>query len=98
MTGVGRMKGVKAASSLAEPPVSLAAAPDELLHAWRTRRIALLGRKWGKEPPRTIARRSDLYLRDYRGEICLGDRTLYFDTHPFWSNLSMRADDCKQCW
>lgn len=98
IAGVGRMKGIRAASSLDEPSVSLAAAPEELLYAWRARRIALLGRKWGKEPPRSITRRSNLNLRDYRGEVCLGDRTLYFDTRPFWSNLSVRADDCKQCW
>lgn len=98
MAGVGRMKGIRAASSLDEPPVALVAAPDEVLRAWRTRRIALFGHKWGKEPSRSIARGSDLRLRDYRGEVCLGDGTLYFETHPFWSNLSVRADDCKRCW
>lgn len=98
MAGVGRMKGIRAASSLDEPPVSLAAAPNEVLHAWRTRRIALFGRKWSKEPSRSIAGRGGLRLRDYRGEVCLGDETLYFDTHPFWSNLSVRAEDCKRYW
>jgi hypothetical protein len=78
--------------------VSLSAAPDELLQAWQARRIALFGRKWGKEPSRLILGLSGLRLRDYRGEVCLGDRTLYVDTRPFWSNLSVRADDCKRCW
>src|SRR5882757_5843794 len=41
---------------------------------------------------------SHLRLRDYRGDVCLGDSTLYFDTDPFWSNLSVRTDDCKRCW
>lgn len=98
IAGVRRMKGIRAASIPHEPPVSLAAAPNELLHAWRARRIELFGRQWGKEPSRSIAGRSDLRLRDYRGEVRLGDGTLYFDTHPFWSDLSVRADDCKQCW
>lgn len=98
MAGVRRMKGIRAASSLDEPPVSLAAAPNEMLHAWRAQRVALFGCKWGKERPRSIARRSDLHLRDYRGEVCLGARTLHFDTHPVWSHLSVRADDCKRCW
>jgi hypothetical protein len=98
LAGVERMKGIRPASSLDEPPLSLAAASNELLHAWRARRITLVGRKWGLEPSRSIAARSDLRLRDYRGEVCLGNKTLYFDTNPFWSNLSVRADDCKRCW
>jgi hypothetical protein len=98
LAGVKRMKGIRPESGRDEPPVSLAAAPNELLHAWRARRIRLVGRKWGKEPSRSIAARSDLRLREYRGETCLGYKTLYFDTNPFWSNLSVRADDCKRCW
>ena len=98
LAGVERMKWIRPASGVNEPPVSLAAAPNELLHAWRVRRIRLVGRKWGKEPSRSIAARSDPCLRDYRGEVCLGNKTLYFDANPFWSNLSVRADDCKRCW
>ncbi len=98
IAGVGRTKGIRAASGLDEPPVSLAAAPKELLQAWRVRRIAIFGGKWGKEPPGAIVRPSDLRLRDYRREVCLGDGPLYFDTDPFWSNLSVRAGDCKRCW
>jgi hypothetical protein len=30
--------------------------------------------------------------------VCLGNKTLYFDANPFWSNLSVRAEDCKRCW
>ena len=89
---------MRRASGLDEPPVSLATAPDELLQAWQARRVALFGRKWGKEPSRLILGPRRLGLRDYRGEVCLGDRTLYFDRHPFWSNLSVRSDDCKRCW
>jgi hypothetical protein len=98
VAGLGRMTGIRRASGLDEPPVSLSAAPDELLQAWQARRIALFGRKQGKEPSRLILRASDLGLRDHRGQVCLGDRTLYFDTRPFWSNLSVRAGDCKRCW
>lgn len=98
LAGVKRMQGIRPASGVKEPPVSLAAAPNELLHAWRTRRIVIFGRKWGREPPRSIVGRSDLHFREYHGEVCLGLGTLYFDTHPFWSNLSVRADDCRGCW
>ena len=98
VAGLGRMTGVRRTSGLDEPPVSLTAAPDELLRARQARRIALFGCKWGKEPSRMILGPRGLGLRDYRGEACLGDRTHYFDTRPFWSNLSVRADDCKRCW
>jgi hypothetical protein len=98
LAGIGKMKGIRPASSLDEPLQSLAAAPNELLHAWRTRRIAIFGQKWGKELAGPIVGRSNLRFRDYRREVCLGDGTLYFDTNPFWSNLSVRADDCKRCW
>jgi hypothetical protein len=98
LAGLERMKEIRPASGVNEPPVSLAAAPNELLRAWRAQRIRLVGRKWGKEPPRSIAARSDARVRDYRGDVCLGNKTLYFDANPFWSNLSVRADDCKRCW
>jgi len=94
VAGLGRMTGMKWASDLNEPPVSLSAAPDELLQVWQARRIALFGRKWGKEPSRLILGLSGPHLRDYRGEVCLADKTLYIDTRLFWSNLSVRADDC----
>jgi len=93
-----RMTGIRPLSVPEEPPVTLAAAPDELVQAWRARRIALYGRALGKGPSRSIPGRGGLCLRDYRGEVCLGDRTLYFDTRQFWSSLSVRAGDCMRCW
>jgi hypothetical protein len=93
-----QMTGIRPLSVPEEPPVTLAAAPDELVRAWQARRIALYGREWGKGPSRSIAARAGLRLRDYRSEICLGDRTLHFDIHPFWSSLSVRADACRRCW
>jgi hypothetical protein len=93
-----RMTGIRSLSAAEEPLVTLAAAPDELVQAWQARRIALYGRARGKGPSRSIPGRGGLCLRDYRGEVCLGDRTLYFDARPFWSSLSVRADDCRRCW
>ena len=93
-----RMTGIRPLSAPDEPPVTLAAAPNELVQAWRARRIALYGRARGKGPSRLIPRRGDLRFRDHRGEVCLGDRALYFDTRPFWSSLSVRAADCRRCW
>lgn len=98
MTGVRRMKGIRAASSLDKPPVSLTASPNELLLALARPTYCALWLQMGQEPSRSIGRQSDLHFRDYSGEARLGDETLYFNTHPFWSNLSVRADDCKRCW
>ena len=98
LVGVERMKGIRSASRLDEPPAVLRGRTRRTAAGWRARPIAIFGRKWGTEPSRSIARRSDLCLRDYAGEVCLGNETLYFATHPFWSNLSVRADDCKRCW
>src|SRR5580704_11041803 len=92
------MTGIRSLSVLEEPPVTLAAAPDELVQAWHARRVALCRRGGGKGQSRSIPGRSGLCLRDYRGEVCLGERTLYFNTRPFWSSLSVRADDCRRCW
>ena len=93
-----RMTGVKSLSDSDEPPMAVALAPDELVRAWQARRITLYGRELGKGPSRSIPRGANLCLRDYRGEICLGDRTLYFDTRPYWSSLAVQASDCKHHW
>src|SRR5262245_52132072 len=98
VAGLGRMTGIRPASSPEEPPVSLAAAPDVLLRAWRTRFISLFGCEWGRGQPRPVPRRNDFCIRDHRGEACIGDSSLYFGSSPFRSNLSVRADECKHCW
>jgi hypothetical protein len=98
IANVQRMSGIRPGASLQDPPLSLAAAPDELVQAWQARRISLYGRKWGRQPSRLIPTRISLRLRDHRGEACLGENTLYFDTCPFWSDLWVQAEDCKRCW
>lgn len=97
-TSLRRLTGIRFLSVPEEAPVTLAAAPDELAQAWQARRIALYGRERGKGPSRLITVRSDLWFRDYHGEVCLGDRSLYFDARRFWSNLLVRADGCRRCW
>jgi hypothetical protein len=93
-----RLTGLRALSVPEEPPVTLAAAADELAQAWKARHLVLYGRESGMGPSRSVRGRSGLCFRDHRGEVCLGDRTLYFDTRRFWSNLSLRADDCRRRW
>jgi hypothetical protein len=96
---VQRMTGLRRSSNQQEPPpVTLADASDELIRAWRTRRITLHGREWAEGPSRSIPARNDVVLRDHRGQVCLGARTLYFDAHSFWSSLHVRAKDCKRRW
>jgi hypothetical protein len=98
IASVLRRTGIRSLSGPEEPPMTLAGAPDELAQAWQGRHIVLYGREWAKGPSRLIRGRSDLCLRDHRGEVCLGDRTLYFEARGFWSSLSVRADDCRRCW
>jgi hypothetical protein len=81
-----------------KPPVSAAAAPDELQQAWTAGRITIFGREWGRGPSRSVPSRSDLRIHDHRAEVCIGDSSLYRGASPFWSNLCVRADDCKRCW
>ena len=98
VAGFLRMARLRPATSPDESPVMSAAAIDELMRAWQARRVAIFGRAGGKGPARSIAGRKDLGLRDYRGEVCLGEKSLYIDTRPFWTNLSAQADDCNRQW
>ena len=98
MSSLRRVTAITSGSSPEESPVSFAAAPDELIRAWQTRRISLHGRKWAGEPSQLIPNRSSLRLRDRGGQTCLGEDTLYFETHPYWSDLWVRVEDCKRCW
>jgi hypothetical protein len=98
ISSLRRVIGIRPLSDRQEPPVSLAAAPNDLLRAWQATHITLYGREWGKGRSRSIPTRSGLHLRDYRGEVCLGAPTLYFDTSRYWSNLYVRPDDCKRRW
>ena len=98
LAGVERTKGIRPASGWTSLRCPLQQRPMNCCTLGGLGVFGIFGRKWGNEPSRSIARRSDLRLRDYSGEVCLGDSTLYFDTNPFWSNLSVRADDCKRCW
>lgn len=82
----------------AEPPISPSAAPHELVRAWRARRVAIHGREGGAGASRPVPPRDDRYLRDYRGEACLGLKTLYFNSHPFWAGLTVQSDDCRRSW
>jgi len=82
----------------AEPPISPSAATHELIRAWRARRVAIHGREGGTGSSRPVPPRNDRHLRDYRGEACLGLKTLYFNSHPFWAGLMLQADDCRRCW
>ncbi len=98
IAGLRRIAGIKSVSGPEVPPVTLTAAPGELVRAWQGRRIALYGRASGKGASRSIPGGRDLSLRDFEGEVCLGEKTLYFGTRPFWTNLSVRYDDCMRCW
>lgn len=52
----------------------------------------------GKGPSRSIPSGKDLFLRDFEGEVCLGEKTLYFATRPFWANLAVQSKCCMRFW
>jgi hypothetical protein len=98
LANLAYITGLRPVSDPHEPPVSMVAAPDELQQAWTAGRITIFGREWGRGPSRSVSNRSDLRIQDHRAEVCIGDGSLYRGASPFWSNLCVRADDCKRCW
>jgi len=80
------------------PPISSRASVDELQKAWRARRITISGRAGGRGPSGSVPVGADLRIQDHRGEVCIGDASLYRGASRFWSDLWVRADDCKHCW
>jgi hypothetical protein len=89
---------LRPASDAKGPPVSARAAVDELQRAWHARRLALAGRANGRGPSASVAAASHLRIQDHRDEVCVGDDGLYRGAGRFWSDLWVRADDCRRCW
>lgn len=81
-----------------DAPVSFEAAVDELKRAWQARRIAISGRADGRGLSEPVPARTHLYIQDHRGEVCIGDLSLYRGASRFWSNLWVRTDECRRCW
>lgn len=88
--------GLRPRSTTDDPPVTLAAAPAELLRTARARRITIYGRR-GPDGPRPIAIGPEFRLSDRGGRISLGDEQMHRVGHV-WIDLSVRADECKACW
>ena len=98
LANLAYIPGLRPVTDPRKPPVSMAAAPEELQQTWAAGRITISGRERGRGPSRSVSNRSDLRIQDYRAEVCIGDGSLYRGASPFWSNLCIRADDCKRCW
>jgi hypothetical protein len=79
------------------PPVSLAAAPDELLRAARARRITIQGRLRGVGERERVLVQLDDRLRDHKGAPCIGGADVYRGGR-FWSDFSIRSDECIGQW
>jgi hypothetical protein len=79
------------------PPVSLAAAPDELLRAARARRITIQGRLRGVGELERVLVQLDDRLRDHKGAPCIGGADVYRGGR-FWSDFSIRSDECMGQW
>jgi len=98
LANIAYVTGLRPVSDPRKPPVSAAAAPDELQQAWTAGRITIFGREWGRGPSRSVSNCSVLRIQDHRAGVCIGNSSLYRGTSRFWSNLCVRADDCKRCW
>jgi hypothetical protein len=81
-----------------EPPASAKTAVDELHRGWQAGHIAISGRLHGKGPSRSVPIGTHLHIQDHRRVVCIGDASLYRGTSRFWSDLWVRADDCRRCW
>jgi hypothetical protein len=79
------------------PPVSLAAAPDELLRAARARRITIQGRLRGVGELERVLVQLDDRLHDHKGAPCIGGADVYRGGR-FWSDFSIRSDECIGQW
>ena len=91
-----RASGLPPVSTGDGPPISLAAAPAELLRAARRRRVTVMGRL-GQDEATPVPIRQDTRLWDHGGRPCLGDETMR-RAGGLWSELWIRADECKACW
>jgi hypothetical protein len=80
-----------------QPPVSLDAAPIELLGAVRNGRLVLHGRKRGTGPLVRIRVGLDERLQDHGNAACVGGNDVYRGG-AFWSDLWLSADACRTCW
>jgi hypothetical protein len=80
-----------------QPPVSLAAAPVELLVAVREGRLVLQGRQRGIGPQSRVPVWPHDRLQDHGNAVCVGGA----DVHrggAFWSDLWLSADACRARW
>jgi hypothetical protein len=80
-----------------QPPVSLDAAPIELLGAVRNGRLVLHGRRRGIGPLVRIRVGPDEHLQDHGNAVCVGGNDVYRGG-AFWSDLWLPADACRTCW
>jgi hypothetical protein len=80
-----------------KPPVSLGAAPGELLVPVRRGQLVLQGRQRGGGPLSRVAVRPDDRLQDHGNALCLGGADVYRGG-TFWSDLWLPADACRACW
>jgi hypothetical protein len=88
---------LRARSFDGRPPVSLDAAPIELLAAVRRRRLVLRGRERGVGPQAPVPMLPDWRLQDRRNAVCVGGDDVYREG-GFWSDLWLSADACRACW
>ena len=78
-------------------PVSLDAAPIELLAAVRRGRLVLHGRQRGIGSLMPVRLRPEDRLQDHGDAVCVGGADVYRGG-GFWSDLWLPTDTCRACW
>jgi hypothetical protein len=79
------------------PPISLDAAPGELLRAVREDRVTIRGQLRGVAELNTVPVQLGDKLQDHKGAPCIGGTDVYRGGR-FWSGLFIRSEDCMRLW
>ena len=80
-----------------KPPLSLDAAPIELLAEVRRGRLVLQGRQRGIGPLARVRAWPDDRLQDHGRAVCVGGADVYRGG-AYWSDLWLSAEACRACW
>ena len=94
------LRELRPASAGDGPPISLAAAPGELIRAAEDGPVGIYGRQRGSGRPERVAMRGHLqkpWLADGGNEVRLVNEPMV-RTGQYWADLWVRSDECMNRW
>jgi hypothetical protein len=95
-----RLQELKPVSVGNDPPISLAAAPAELMRAAKDGRVGISGRLGRSGRLESVAMHGHLqtpWLADHGNEVRLGNEQMARAGH-YWTDLWVRSDECVNRW